>query len=349
MDSPKEIAFTYGRKFGVEIELNSFDKRDFKKQPLSGDELPQGIEYVSQKLMSALGMNEEVQIKGWESTHNNTAWIVKPDSSCGIEVCSPPTKGWKGLKMLLKAVNAVANDDKIEADGRCSMHVHVDISDFNTEQLGSLLSYYVKSEMIFLDSMPPDRKKNRYCQCIGVSDVFDVDEPISTNILMDRLGSHKYFSANVWYLRRGKRNTIEFRIVGNEGCLDPFLVKNWIRLLIHFIEMTKKTDMPKAYVQGDPWSGLSWLDPEQLFMLLGFDGFNPLSAGMEQTRNWFLARLYNNMMCDLPGMWSKEARYPAQESILKIMDQIKVSPDDLKEYMRPSDAPNALFSELYKM
>ena len=35
------------RKFGVEIELNSFDKRDFKLNPLAMNEFPKGMDYIA--------------------------------------------------------------------------------------------------------------------------------------------------------------------------------------------------------------------------------------------------------------------------------------------------------------
>lgn len=347
MDSPKELSFTYGRRYGVEIELNAFDGRDFKEYPLAKGELPKGIDYVAQKLLGAL--NEEVEIRKWHLTHHNESWVVKPDSSCGMEVCSPPAKGWKGLKGLLKAVSAISEDKKIPVDSRCSLHVHCEIADLTSEQLCSFLAYYVKSEMVFLDSVPPDRKRNRYCQCIGVSDVFRADEPFNATTLSKKLGAHKYFSFNMYHFQRGNRKTVEFRIVGSEGCLDAFLVKNWVRLLIHFVEMCKRRDPPSAYTENDPWSGLSWLDPEQVFALLGFDGSYPLSPGLEQTRNWFLARLYNNMSSDLPGIWSEEARSVAKSQVIGLMERLNLSPGDLEEYLRPSDAPQALYAEPYRI
>ena len=348
MDTPKELSFTYGRRFGVEIELNSFDKRDFKKNPLAKGELPKGIEHVAQRLLEVV-KGEEVEIRKWQQTHNNEAWVLKPDSSCGMEVCSPPEKGWKGLKGLLKAVSAISEDKQIPVDNRCSLHVHTDISDLSQSQLCSFLAYYVKSEMVFMDSMPPDRKRNRYCQCIGISDVFQVDERISASTLSKKLGAHKYFSFNMYHYQRGSRKTVEFRIVGNEGCLDAFLVKNWVRLLVHFIEMCKRRKAPLQYESGNPWTGLAWLDPEQVFELLGFDGSHPLSSGLEQTRNWFLARLHNNMMSNLPGIWCEEARSISKQSVHNLMDKLNLKKEDLEEYLRPSDQPQALFAEQFRM
>src|SRR5690606_32495674 len=155
--------------------------------PLSKGELPEGIDYVAQKLLATLDNEEDVEIRKWQLTHNNEAWVVKPDSSCGMEVCSPPAKGWRGLKELLKAVSAISEDKNILVDNRCSLHVHIEVADLTQDQLCSFLAHYIKSEMVFLDSVPPDRKRNRYCQCIGISDVFQVNEPFNANTLCKKL------------------------------------------------------------------------------------------------------------------------------------------------------------------
>ena len=77
------------KKFGIEIEFNSFDNRDFLANPLPYGEMPAGINEIASLIRSA-GMEAEVQ--NWQYNHNNSKWICKPDSSCGIEVCSPVIK-----------------------------------------------------------------------------------------------------------------------------------------------------------------------------------------------------------------------------------------------------------------
>ena len=347
MDAPKKLAFTYGRRFGVEIELNSFDNRNFKDNPLAKGELPKGIEYVGQKVLGLLG--EEVEIKKWHLTHHNAGWVIKPDSSCGMEVCSPPSRGWKGLKSLLKVVEGIGKDKKIPKDNRCSLHVHVEIEDFNNDQLESFLAHYIKSEMMFMDLVPPDRKRNRYCQVIGLSDIVTVEEKFNYSTLLKKLGTHKYLTFNVYHYKRGNRKTVEFRIIGNEGCFDPYLIKNWVRFIVHFVEMCKRRPSPPPYEPGDPWSGLAWLDPEQVFDLLGFNGDHPLSTGLEQTRNWLLARMHANMMSDLPGVWSKEAKAPAYQQVVDMAHRFGLGPDDLVQHLAPTDSPQALYAEQYRI
>ena len=56
---------------------------------------------------------------GYEETNNNSSWVLKPDASCGMEICSPICKGNHGLKRLCRLVDAINDDSKIESDARC--------------------------------------------------------------------------------------------------------------------------------------------------------------------------------------------------------------------------------------
>src|SRR5688572_42655 len=189
MDEMKTLKFNYDRRFGVEIELNSLDRRDFKARPLRQGELPEGTNYIATLLMENL--RSPVRINKWNYTHNNFAeWVVKPDSSCGIEVCSPAFKGWTGLKQVVKTIDILEADPKILVDDRCSFHVHVNVMDclsrikrtgmgFNSSgyewsksyDLAAILAWWTKCEPVFLDSVPADRKRSRYCMAIGSTDL----------------------------------------------------------------------------------------------------------------------------------------------------------------------------------
>ena len=94
----------------------------------------------------------------------------------------------------------------------------------------------------------------------------------------------------------------------NECCTNPYMLKNWVRLLIHFVEMAIRKGLPKPYQEGDVWSGWCWLDPFEVFDLLGFSGTYDLSPGMKQIKSWFLHRLLANGQVDIAGAFGKEAR-----------------------------------------
>ena len=87
------------RPLGVEIELN-----------LIKENLKETIDYAC-CLVENLGLNCLSQ--GWSYNHNNTVWICKPDSSCGIEVCSPVLEDLFDLK---KVLDVFKSDSKIKVD-----------------------------------------------------------------------------------------------------------------------------------------------------------------------------------------------------------------------------------------
>jgi len=351
MDNPKILSFTYNRRFGAEMELNSFDNRDFQTYPLDTDkkELPAGCDQVAQLVLDTVG--DPVNIKTWHHTHGNKEWVIKPDRSCGMELCSPVSKGWSGLKRICEVADGLSRDPRVLCDDRCSLHIHIEVSDCveNKLNLAKILAYWVKCESVFLDSVPPNRKRNCYCQCIGMSDLFEHDSLWDEYDIIKKLGSRKYFTANCFHLHRGYRNTIEFRIAESQACLNPFLIKNWIRLLMHFVDQAKQARVPQKYSPHDPWTGFCWLNPSEVMELLGFVPGQELSLGLQQTRNWFLARLHQNISKTnlLPGIWSEAARAVAREQLYEIINNLGLKVEDMGEYLNPSN-PDLIYSNEYK-
>lgn len=337
MDSTP-IKFCSERKFGIELEINSSDHRDFKRDRLRDEEMPEGIAEIGLTIRSATKSN--VLIKRWHSTHGNNSWVLKPDSSCGIEACSPVSKGWYGLEPILKAIQAVKMVPWACADDRCGLHLHGDVSDMSAEQLGSLLAYWIKCEAVFLDSVPASRKRNRYCRQLGLSDCIDVNTPIDVSRLITLMGGHKYHTMNTFHMAKGNRSTVEWRIAEGAACLDGFYVKNWTRLLLHFVDRVIQRPIPPSYRGSDSFSGLLWLDPEQVFEVLGF--FDPLSPGLIEVRNWFLARLYSNVDSGLPGCWSGVGRSIAKNQIISMYSRFGLGP--VEDILRPKDMEKTLFS-----
>ena len=319
MDS-KILSFNYPRRFGVEIEVNAFDGVD--KPPKN--KLPEGITYVSNLISKTIG--QYVEVREWGPTHwNKTAgyWVVKPDGSCGMEACSPVSRGWYGLKQILQVIDVFRQDDKIKADSRCSLHVHVDVSDLMLHEVANVIRYWIKAEKVFMDSVPFTRKNNRYCQPIGLWDWLSHDSQMEPDELIKLIGDSKYTTLNTYHLSQGTRPTLEFRIFEHTACKNPYWAKNWIRLVLHFVEMTKNCGTPHPYVPDDPWTGMVWLDPKSVFELLGFDGSCFLSEGMKQVRNWFLSRLIENVRdCAEIGIYSKNARLVAMQEISEMALQL---------------------------
>jgi hypothetical protein len=285
-------------KFGVEIEINSFDNRDFFKNPLKRGELPVGLEDVA-NILSNFGTDAIVQ--PWGYNHNNSKWICKPDASCGIEVCSPVFEQ-NNFKELISVINLFASNDKIKIDDRCSFHVHVDIGTiedfYNSNLLSSILAWWIKCEHVFMDFAVRHRKHNKYCRFIGKTELFDHDEKVSAFRAISKL-SDKYLTLNTYHLFNKRRWTLEFRL--GEGTKDEVFVKNWISIILKFIDRCGKTSPPDTY---------KWIHHHEVFDFLDF------SEKEIDLKIWFLKRLLLNCDKKTPIGQFSHAQY------VKILDKI---------------------------
>ena len=324
------LNFSYCRPFGAEIEINAFDGVVMIPSEL----LPAGIHYVANLVAETLG--EYVEVRGWGHTHwykTYGYWVVKPDNSCGMEVCSSVVQGWYGLRKICQVIDVFQNHSRIIADSNCSYHLHVDVNDLMEEEIGNILRWWIKCEPVFFDSVPDNRKVNRYCQFVGLWDWLDDVAPLTTTQLIQAFGAEKYTSVNTYHLWSGERNTIEFRIGEHTLCKNSFFAKNWTRLLIHFLETAK----------GRPPDNLTWLDVKDVFEFLGFLR-DDLSPGMLQIRDWFLGRLHYNAISCLDGFF-KEARIVTKRQIGELLT---LFPDfDLKHALYPSSYKDAVYSKIY--
>lgn len=325
MDSPIDCQFL--RRFGIELEVNTLT--GIIKRPDSDlREIPVGADYVANLVHKST--RERVELQGWDHIHNNKCWIVKPDMSCGIEINSPILKGWTGLEKILKVIDTL-RDAGINADRRCSLHVHVNIADLEPVQLASVIAHYIKCEHVLFDAIPPYRKNNRYCQLLGLTDLFYHDFPMEPMEIIHCVSGVKYYSLNAYHFIRGggfsddnqRKKTLEFRIAEGLACIDSLLAKNWIRFFLHFVEMTKNRPLPRQYRSGDPWSSLLWLNPSEVFSLLKFDQ-DEITPGIRQIRDWFTLRIAENgYNTGLGGIWSNQGRSVARKEIEDFIEKFK--------------------------
>jgi len=279
---------TRAERFGVEIEVN-----------LPGDEVPgqglSGIHKVAEALRDA-GIESEVS--QWQYTNDNLSWVCKPDSSCGLEVCSPVLRR-EEVGEVLRAVEALKN---FPLDHRCSFHVHVDVKDFKPTELCSVLAWWIKCEHVFLDFAAPLRKSNKYCRCIGATDLFSSSEEVSLDRLVSRLGN-KYLSLNTFHMVEGRRKSIEFRI--GEAADNLCFAESWVALVLRFVDASVSMNPPKDY---------RWIEPEEFFEIMAFD-----QLCTSDIKSWFLDRLILNCKSG-NGMWNPLSRSHVLQKYLSIRD-----------------------------
>jgi len=298
------------RRFGTEIELNT--TTDVLKPK---EEVPDGAPLVARLIRQVT--NSKVELHGWHHTNNNNCWIIKPDGSCGMEICTPILKGAYDLTKLVRVVDVLSGEPTIKSDRRCSFHVHINLDDLKVSQIGSILAWWIKCEPVFFDFLPTYRRCSRHTQLIGMSDLFEHNRVYGPEDIIDRLSTVKYFSINTYHMRQKRRKSLEVRVADHTACLDPMFVKNWIRLILRFVEvsktMPKKTSTYSSYK-----SALAWLDPIEVFAHLGFDQTN-LSDGMKQCRDWFLLKLSENAPLMTTGIWQPGTRDKALYEIKQMV------------------------------
>jgi hypothetical protein len=270
-------------RFGVEIELDSTDGRDFAARPLAPGEMPEGSERVA-SIVSGLGL--EIQTHGWRHNHNNSVWICKPDSSCGMELCSPVMDESR-MGELVAVMDALAAAAELTAGPRCSLHVHVDVSHMvggiaeASDSLCSVLAWWIKSEPLMLASVPPARRNSGFCRCIGMTDLFDHEERVVPCLAVSKLRD-KYLSLNTHHLVERKRNSVEFRIL--EGTKDSSLASSWIGFVLNFVRRASARPAPENY---------RWVDLDGLRSLVDSDAH----------MGWIESRIGENFHGDPGRFW----------------------------------------------
>ncbi len=233
---------------------------------------------------------------------------------------------------LCMVIDAFRKSDLINVDLKCSLHVHIDVSDLNDEMLANVLRLWLKCEPVFFDSVSDDRKENQYCKFMGLWDFLRVDEPLDTKMLLEFFGYSKYGSSNIYHRFKGEGNTFEVRLGENSFCKNSFFSKNWIKLLIYFVEVSSKIKT----------NNLSWMDVKEVFGLLNFIN-TELSPGMIQMGDWFLARLYYNSLTSLSGFFT--TRIVTKKQIGELLDNFPKF--NLREALYPSFYDNAVYSKIY--
>ena len=265
----KEVKFTSKRKFGVELEFDT---------------------YKNQRDLADVVQNcgEPCEIVSYQHNRNNRDWFAKPDSSCGFELASRVLSGYKDLRKLGEVVDALRVAG-FRYNNSCGQHVHISAEDLTNEEINSVIYWWLKIEHFIFNSCESHRRENqRYCKAAG--------QIINTAPLTWNPYERNDFNV----IQKIKENrgaiylghlptTIEFRL--GHMSLDSEIIKNRVRFLIWFVDTCKNTPYPIS---------LEWLPPIEIFKFLGLWNepnskiIRKFSPSIQSMRLWLLNEFKKN-------------------------------------------------------
>tara|TARA_R100001594_G_scaffold22760_2_gene44180 strand:- start:1933 stop:3162 length:1230 start_codon:yes stop_codon:yes gene_type:complete len=168
-------------------------------------------------------------------------WNVKSDGSLrngGVEFVTKKLFG-KDLSIALDELNEYLNDEGESLDDtpsdRCSVHIHLDVTDLDKNEYARLLIDYAIFERVLFNYCGADRGDNIYCLPFAKSDDFKRTlSHILTSVSAD-LDFRKYVNSFPKYSALNLRATstygsLEFRLHG--GTYDMMRVKEWINIIM---------------------------------------------------------------------------------------------------------------------
>lgn len=145
------MANTFGftnRKFGVEIEFLSTRKRN--------------AGYVDTQELARLLTAAGVPTESERYNHQTRSyWKIVADSSCGLELVSPPLSGENGLEQVERA-SEVLTEYGCKIDRTCGLHVHHDASGLTLASATNLFEFYRHYEPA-IDSLLPASRRGDTC------------------------------------------------------------------------------------------------------------------------------------------------------------------------------------------
>jgi len=284
-----------------------------------GIEMEMGNEVNIAHIRRIIEQNSMIPVKtcAYRATVNNSYWDVKHDGSCGkktdkfgineggFEVNTYKAYTAKDLAHICNVAKKLKQAG-LQVNSNCGLHVHVDVSDFSEEQMGLFIFNWLCIEDIVFQSVPDLRKRSKYCcrnfhsrtspfkdMTLTPTQVWDYYRPKTTKLHdnMDRRLAVNFVNYYRFLkLKYFHRPTVEFRFP--EGTLISYHIKNWVKLFLHFINITSKQSLePRQFKQADLETTLN---------ILGLDGndkeFSLLSPSLYETKIWFLKRI--NRYCD---------------------------------------------------
>jgi hypothetical protein len=240
-----------GRKFGVEMELNSTTVESVHLGQAT-------ITTAVRNALTAIGSRHEARQGGYFRS-NGQSWDIKTDASCGWEVASPALMlNEAGDNAELKAVTEKLASLQPRIDRSCGLHVHVEVLDFDWRDLRNLVALWARYEPFVFELCPPSRRTNQtYCAPIRKS-MWDAPDAGHWTRFESILNTNTQAAVQGMPQPRGALNLahfwpshrIEFRL--GAGTVQYEKIARWVQFLLSFVGRVKQTNMPM--IQTGQWS-----------------------------------------------------------------------------------------------
>lgn len=186
-----------------------------------------------------IGIEVEVENAAnvFRNTHKLTCWTVTEDHSLrndGAEFVSAVVFG-EDIVLALNELEGYIkkNIPKCEVTERCGLHIHVDVSALNTDELLSFIIGYALVEGALFNYVGRDREKSIYCTPFNSSiDILQWLSDIKNNtdahdIERTFRSFGKYTALNIAPVVR--QGSVEFR--HHKGTIDTSAIMTWINII----------------------------------------------------------------------------------------------------------------------
>lgn len=226
-------------------------KDDFEWKSITRDKftLPKEITLPDIELVDTkrrIGIEVEVENILTRTTHDRALWYTKEDGSLrnhGCEFITVPIKGDEiryAVWQLMEALPA-----KADFSERTSIHVHVNVRDFQKVHLLNLILLYIIFEKLLYRFAGPQRYRNIFCVPIQETKLSIAITNFLVNgdvhVLIKEW--HKYSGMNL--LPIAPQGTIEFRHM--EGNRDVMRILRWINLLFSMIKYAREMEFEQLF------------------------------------------------------------------------------------------------------
>ena len=168
----------------------------------------------------------EIECDSVSGDPDYSVWDDKAEH-CGTEYISGLLQGDPGLDHIIQFyidTEPVFNDE-------CGLHVHVDVRDFNDEQLLDLIRALKDTKDTWFDYVDCDRHDNEFCY----EDLPEITPYDGIVNVFDKMEGTRYHWVNFHSIR--SHGSVEFRL--HEATEDFNKVVKWITMIVNFVSDVK--------------------------------------------------------------------------------------------------------------